>query len=171
MIESAELISSRFPGLKCILPIAPTISDDLIRQAIKDSPVDIKLTRNDIYGTLSACDLALVASGTATLETAMMNTPMVIVYKVSLFSYLIGRSFVKVPFIGLANLVAGEAVVPELIQRDANPRRLADEALSILEDDRTREQMREKLRGIKNALGIGGASKRTAEIAVEMIRS
>lgn len=171
MIKSVEILSAHFPKLLCILPVAPTISDAQILSYIENSMVDIKLTRNDIYGSLSVCDLVFVASGTATLETAMMNTPMVILYKVSLFTYLIGRIVVKVPYIGLVNLVAGDGVVPELIQKDANPQRLADEALLILNDDISRAEMTEKLKEVKNALGMGGASKRTAEIAIEMMKT
>lgn len=171
MIKSVEIVSKHFPKLQCILPVAPTISDAQVQSYIENSLVDIKLIRNDIYGSLSVCDLVFVASGTATLETAMINVPMVIVYKVSLFTYWIGRIVVKVPHIGLVNLVAGDRVVPELIQKDANPQRLADEALLILNDDISRVEMTERLKEVKNALGIGGASKRTAEIAIEMMKT
>ena len=171
MIKSVEIISEHFPKLQCILPVAPTISVAQIQSCIENSMIEIKLTRNDIYGSLSVCDLALVASGTATLETAMTYTPMVIVYKVSLFTYWFGRLVVKVPYIGLVNLVAGEEVVPELIQDDANPQRLADEALSILNSDISKTEIKEKLKDVKKALGVGGASKRTAEIAIDMIES
>lgn len=171
MIKSVEIISEHFPKLQCILPVAPTISDAQVQPCIENSLVEIKLTRNSIYGILSVCDLVFVASGTATLETAMMNTPMVIVYKVSLFSYWIGRIVIKVPYIGLVNLVAGDGVVPELIQKDANPQRLAEEALLILNDDISRAEMTGKLKEVKNSLGMGGASKRTAEIAIEMMKT
>ena len=99
------------------------------------------------------CDIALVASGTATLETALMEVPMIIAYKVSPISYWMAKRIVKVPHIGLVNLVAGEGVVPELVQDEVTPERLAHEAVTILDSDNLRENMIEKLRGIKVSLG------------------
>jgi lipid-A-disaccharide synthase len=130
--------------------------------------MEITISQEDIYKTLRACDLALVTSGTATLETALMEVPMVIVYRVSLISYWVGKMVVKVPYIGLVNLVAGEQVVPELIQDEVTPQRLSDEALAILESDQIKEDMRRKLQMVTERLGRGGASERTARIALEM---
>jgi lipid-A-disaccharide synthase len=111
----------------------------------------------------------LVASGTATLEAAILETPMVIVYRVSFFSYWVGRMVISVPFIGLVNLVAGEEVVPELIQGDVTPERLAQEAMDLLEHDEKRRVMVKKFRALRETLGQGSASERTARIALEMI--
>jgi len=127
--------------------------------------------QGDVHRVLKACDLALVASGTATLEAAILETPMVIVYRVSWFSYWIGRMVISVPFIGLVNLVAGEEVVPELIQGDVTPERLAREAMDILEHDDKRRDMVRKLRALRETLGRGSASERTARIALEMIEA
>jgi aminopeptidase len=115
------------------------------------------------------CHVALVTSGTATLDTAIMAVPMVVVYKVSPLSYRIGKMLIKTSFIGLANLVAGEKVVPELIQHEAAPERLADEVLRLIEDKDVREKMITKLIGVRKCLGEGGASERTARIAAEMM--
>jgi len=125
----------------------------------------------DVYRVLKACDLAMVASGTATLEAAILETPMVIVYRVSFFSYWIGRMVISVPFIGLVNLVAGEEVVPELIQGDVTPDRLAREAMDILDHDERRRDMVKKLHALRETLGQGSASERTARIALEMIEA
>jgi lipid-A-disaccharide synthase len=94
---------------------------------------------------------------------------MVIVYRVSFFSYWIGRMVIRVPFIGLVNLVAGEEVVPELIQGDVTPERLAQEAMDILEHDDRRRDMVRKLQALRETLGQGSASQRTARIALEII--
>jgi lipid-A-disaccharide synthase len=123
----------------------------------------------DIYRTLALCDLALVASGTATLETAIMGVPMVIAYRISPVSFRLAKMVVRVPFIGLVNLVAGEEIVPELIQGEVGPERLAAEAIDILENDSKRHAMKAKLAGVRDRLGRGGASKRTARIALEMM--
>ncbi len=169
MIKAAEILSSRYPDLRCVLPVASTISPDLVRSMIRQSSVEIKISQGDIYGTLTACDLALVASGTATLETAIMEVPMVIIYRVSPISFLIGKMIVRVPYIGLVNLVAGKKIVPELLQDKVTPANLAHEALTILESGRIKENMINKLRMVREKLGKGGASAKTARIAMEML--
>ncbi len=129
------------------------------------------MTQGDVYRVLKACDLALIASGTATLEAAILETPMVILYRVSSLSYWIGRMVISVPFIGLANLVAGEAIVPELIQGDVTPERLAREAVDLLEHGDRRRDMVRTLRALRETLGRGSASERTARIALELIET
>ncbi|MBW1863579.1 MAG: hypothetical protein JRJ02_14600 [Deltaproteobacteria bacterium] len=98
-----------------------------------------------------------------------MEVPMVIVYRVSPISFWIGKMVVKIPYFGLVNLVAGEEVVPELIQDEVTPDRLAHESFSILEGGRRKENMIKKLRLVRERLGSGGASERTARIAMEMM--
>jgi len=169
MIKAADMLSSRYQDLKCVLPLASTVSPDLVQSFIRQSSMEIRISQGDIYKTLRACDLAIVASGTATLETAIMEVPMVIVYRVSPISFWIGKMVVKIPYFGLVNLVAGEEVVPELIQDEVTPNRLAHEAISILEGGRRKENMIKKLRLVRERLGSGGASERTARIAMEIM--
>lgn len=169
MIKAVEILYSHYPNIRCVLAMAQTISTDLVESLISQSTMEITISREDIYKTLCACDLALVTSGTATLETAIMGVPMVIVYRVSLVSYWLGKMVIKVPYIGLVNLVAGEQVVPELIQDEVTPQRLSDEALAILENEQRKEDVRRKLQMVRERLGRGGASERTARIALEMI--
>jgi lipid-A-disaccharide synthase len=171
MVEAAERIRSTHARMKCLLPRASTIPAELLDGLLKKSSLDVRVIQGDVHRVLKACDLALVASGTATLEAAILETPMIIVYRVSSFSYWIGRMVISVPFIGLANLVAGEEVVPELIQGDVTPVRLAGEAMDILEHDDRRRHMVRKLRALRETLGQGSASERTARIAIEMIEA
>jgi lipid-A-disaccharide synthase len=169
MIDAAEILSTRYPGLKCILPVAQTISHDLIRSMVRRSSLEIIIAPKDVYRALAVCDIAMVASGTATLETAIMGVPMIIAYRVSPLSFWIGKMVVKVPYIGLVNLVAGKEVVPELIQGEVTPQGLADKAISILEDKNTRAAMIKDLQMVKERLGSPGASLRTARIALDMM--
>jgi lipid-A-disaccharide synthase len=169
MLKSAEILSPRYPDLKCVLPIAPTISPDLVKSVVTQSPLEIRISQGDIYKTLTVCDLALVTSGTATLETAIKEVPMIVVYRVSPITFWAAKMVVKVPYIGLVNLVAGEQVVPELIQDEVTPHRLAHEAIDILESRQKKENMIRKLRIVADKLGKGGASERTARIALEMM--
>ena len=132
MIRSAEILKTRYPDIRCLLPLAKTIESEFIDAFIGKSSLNIEVHKGDIYEVLNRCHIALVTSGTATLDTAIMAVPMVVVYKVSPLSYRVGKMLIKTSFIGLANLVAGERVVPELIQDEVTPERLADEALTLI---------------------------------------
>lgn len=169
MIQAGEKLRSRYNRLKCLLPRAPTIPADLIAGLLKKSSLDVQVISGDVYRVLKACDVALVASGTATLEAAILEAPMIIVYRVSFLSYWIGRMVIPIPFIGLVNWVAGERVVPELIQDALTPDRLAQEALDLLEHDDKRKDIQTKLRSVREKLGQGSASEKTGRIAMEMI--
>ena len=171
MVDAAEIISRSYPRLCCVLPLASTLSEDLVTSYLKDATIDIRVAGSDSKDLLSIADLAFIASGTATLEAAITETPMVITYKVSLFSYILARYLIKVSFIGLVNLVAGRAVAPELIQGNATGDRLAEEGLTILEDERAREKMIRDLQLVKERLGRGGASRGAASIAKDMMGS
>ncbi|MDY7037013.1 MAG: lipid-A-disaccharide synthase [Thermodesulfobacteriota bacterium] len=170
MIKAVELLSSRYKNLECVLPVASTVSRDIVKSMVRQSSVKIMISEGNIHKTLAVCDLAIVTSGTATLETALMEVPMIIVYRVSPISFLIAKMIVKVSYIGLVNLVAGEKVVPELIQKEVTPIRLSHEAMSILEHDHKKKNMINKLKTVKQRLGRGSASERTAKIAIEMMR-
>lgn len=171
MLRAAEILRGVYPGLCCVLPVASTVSFDRIASRIRETPVHVIPWREDMHRVLPACDVALVASGTATLETAIHGIPMIITYRVSPLSYWIGRSVVRVPFIGLVNLVAGRELVPEVIQDAVTPDRLAREAARLLADGQARENMVKGLQGVRARLGGPGASKRTAAIALKMLRS
>ena len=169
MIRSAEILKIRYPDIRCLLPLAKTLEPEFIDSFIRKSSLNIEVHQGDIYEILDSCHIALVTSGTATLDTAIMAVPMVIVYKVAPLSSWVGKVLIKTDFIGLANLVAGERVVPELIQDEVTPERLADEALTLIENEDVREKMITKLHGIRKGLGEGGASEKTAKIAADMM--
>ncbi len=169
MVAAAETLAGRYPGLQCLLSRASTIASALIEPLIRDSTAAITVLGGDIYRTLAMCDLALVASGTATLETALMGVPMVIAYRVSPVTYWFAKLIVRVPFIGLVNLVAGEEIVPELIQDEVRAEHLAAAAIDILENDSKRDVMKVRLAEVRDRLGRGGASERTARLALGMM--
>ena len=169
MIGAAEIISQDYPNLYCILPLASTVKEDVVVPYIKTAKIEIKIERLDTKEILKIADLALIASGTATLEAAIMETPMVIAYKVSFLSYMLGRFLIKVSHIGLVNLVAGKAIVPELIQGKATALRLAEEAVAILKNETLKRDMKKSLKLVHEQLGQGGAAKKAAHIAGEMM--
>jgi lipid-A-disaccharide synthase len=169
MIGAAEIISRYYPRLHCVLPLASTVREDVVKPYVENATIDVTIGRSDTRGLLKIADVALVASGTATLEAAIMETPMIVTYKVSGLSYILGRFLAKVSHIGLVNLIAGRTIVPELIQGEATALRLAEEALAILKNNGLRAEMKRQLRSIREQLGQGDASRKTASIAGEMM--
>ncbi len=170
MLKGAELINARLGQVQYLIPLADAIPVEMIREQLSLSPLAVTVVKENIYDAIAASDLAIVASGTATLEIALLGKPMIIIYRVSWLSYLIGRLFINIPYIGLVNIIAGKSIMPELIQERANPEAIATEALAILSDPARRQRMVEELSNLHDRLGRAGAAKRTARIAAEMIR-
>ncbi|MCD6262677.1 MAG: lipid-A-disaccharide synthase [Deltaproteobacteria bacterium] len=170
MIDAAEILNRRFSSVKYLLPLAHTIEKNLVQHLIEKSKADITVISGDkIHQLLSICDAAVVTSGTATLEVAIMGTPMIVVYMGSPVSFWIAKRLVKVPYISLVNLVAGKKVVPELIQEDVTPYNIASELTSLIEDKSRNNTIRRSLMNLKNSLGGKGASERAAKIAIELL--
>ena len=170
MIGAAGLLSRRFDNLQFILPIAPGLKREEIVNLTEKKSVTITIVDDSIYDVIDSSHLVMVASGTATLETALLTTPMVIIYKMSPLSYLIGKTLVKVPYIGMANIIAGKMVVPELIQEEATAEKITHEVTRLLEDNHYRQTTCKELTLIKEKLGEPGASKRAAQIALSMFQ-
>jgi lipid-A-disaccharide synthase len=142
--------------------VAPSLDPAQLAPAFEGLPV--QLVQGRTHEALAASDVALVASGTATVETALLGIPMVVVYRLSRLTYLMGRRFVRVPHVAMANLIAGRRVVPELIQDDFTPESVAREALSLLEDPARAAEMRSALAEVRARLGEPGASARAADV-------
>jgi lipid-A-disaccharide synthase len=168
MVNAAGLITRKLKGARFLLPAAGSINDGLLQKYLKHSGARIDVVRGGMYTALRASDAAIVASGTATLETALIGTPQVIVYRMSPISYAIAKSLVKLPHAGLPNIVAEREVVPELIQDEATPQKMADEVLSMLEGTK-REAILEGYDEIKRNLGRGGATDRVAKAVYNTI--
>lgn len=170
MIQAAEIIKEKNPQARFLLPLAPTIGREEV-QGLLGGFSAVTVIEGKTYEAISAADLAIVASGTATLETALLGKPMVIVYRVSAPTYWIGRMLIRVKCIGLANIVAGRKVVPELIQKDACGEKIAAEALKILSDSTYRENMTAELSAIRGKMGNAGAATRVAQMVLELAES
>ena len=169
LLRAAQILKREMPDLQFVLPLADTLEETSVTEIISGFNVKVKVVSGHTYDVISCADLALVASGTATLETALLGVPMIIVYKISLLSYFIGRLFVHVKNIGLVNIIAGKTIVPELIQGDASGKRIAAESLSILKNGERRQKMIKELEAIRARLGEPGAARRAAQIAHDMI--
>jgi lipid-A-disaccharide synthase len=167
LISTAGLLGKELPDLEFAVVTLPAF-EGLVKTEIQQAGGGIAVTTDHRYEALRFSELAIACSGTTTLEAAILRTPMIVIYRLAFFSWAVGRMIVKVPYISLANLVAGERVVPEFIQSQVNPGILADEALSLLTDETRKTRMIEQLDSVKQKLGTGGATVRTAELALEL---
>ena len=129
----------------------------------------IPIVEGERYNAVNAADLVWAASGTATLETALLEKPMIVVYRVSWVTYWLARLLVKIKYIGIANILAGKRIVPELVQSDLSPKRLVQESQAILNDHDARRTMIANLRMLREQLGAPGAATRVADLAVSLM--
>lgn len=172
MLAAATHVNRKMGGIRYAVSVAPGIDTDTVLEYIRPyrDVMDIRTAKGDIGDLLSRSKMAIAASGTVTLETAIHGVPMVIIYHVSPVSYMLGRALIRVEHIGLANIIAEERIVPELIQKDATPANIARAVINVLENPALFEETRRKLRMVRNQLGEAGASGKTAAIAYSMIR-
>ncbi len=168
MLKAAEQISAALPGAQFFLPKAPTLDDELIQRHLEGSPVEIKVLDSFRYNIRAAADFALVASGTATLETGILGCPMAILYKVSALTYFLGKRLSKVPFVGLINLVAEEKIAPEFLQHECTAENASEFAIRMLSNEGELSQTRTRLAQVREKLGGPGASHRVAEVIYEV---
>lgn len=171
LLSSARQLMKRHPGLRVIIAVADGLPLDLIESYVNQEAISARVVRGRTYEIMAASDLILVASGTATLEAAIIGTPMVIVYRLAFLSWLLGRLLIRVPYIGMVNLVAGRRVVPELIQFHATPERITAEAHRLLLSAEHRLRMRQELQQVRDRLGPPGALGRTVDAILECLQS
>ena len=138
-------------------------------EAVELSGLTVEIVESDRFAAVADSHVALCASGTATLEVGLLGTPMVMVYRLGAWTYVLARLLVRLPNVALVNLVLGRRVVPELIQGEANPERIAAEAARLLTDAGARNAMRTALAEVRGRLGAGGASGRAAGEVAEML--
>ena len=162
-------LAARRPDLQFLLARAPGLDDGLFDGPLAGTPVRVVLGRS--HAVLGVAAVALVASGTATVETALIGIPMVVVYRLSPLTYFLGRPFVHVDRYAMPNLVAGRLVVPELIQADFTPERVTEEALSLLENEARAGTMRRDLAEVRLKLGGSGASLRAAAVVRDLLEA
>ena len=171
ILDAAERLARKEPRTQFILAQASTIQDTLLQSLLRASPVPVTVVKEQASEVMACSDLVLVASGTATLQAAVVGTPMVLLYRTTALTYWLARALIRVKWIGLVNLVANRSVVPELIQGEATGSRICDEALRILEDRAAYDEMKRSLAKVKDALGEPGASTRAAEVVLAACRT
>lgn len=166
---AVALLHARRPDLEFLLPVAPSIDAALLEPALRGLPV--RLVPDGARAVLAACRVAIVASGTATVEAALLGAPMVVVYRLSALTHFLGRRLIQVPHVAMVNLIAGRRAVPELIQGDFTPERVADEVAALLPDGPRRSAMLQDLADVRARLGSGGASLRAAREVYALLQA
>ena len=171
LLQTAAELAKRDPKTQFILAQASSIDDNLLHDLLRESPVPVLVVKDQASEAMAVSDLLLVASGTATLQAAVVGTPMILLYKTTLPTYWVARMWIRVKWIGLVNLVAGRTVVPELIQDEATVERLTKEACRLLNDRQAYDEMKNGLRQVRQSLGDPGASFRTAQVVLAECRA
>ena len=161
---AVRLLAERRPDLQFLAAVAPSIDAQALRAGL---PAGVALAEGRTHSVLAAAQAAIVASGTATVEAALLGTPMVVVYRLSELTYRLGRRFVKVPHVAMANLIAERRIVPELIQHEFTPERVAEEVLALLGP--AGDATREALADVRRRLGAPGASGRAADVVSRLM--
>lgn len=171
MLDTACLIyKSLGTNTQFLILRSPTVSEDIFNTLLKPYRLPVYSVSNRTYDGLAACEFALVASGTATLETAILGIPMVILYKVSFLTWAYLKMLLKIPYIGLVNVVRGEKFIEEFIQYNARPQRIADYIVTILKDRQRLEQIQQGFSQVVASLGERGASQKAAQVIVDFLK-
>lgn len=170
-LQAAIQLHKVHPHTTYLIPLAPNLDREvLVKNGLADCELDIHVVEGDRYDLMASCDLVMAASGTVTLELALLQIPMLVSYKLSALTYFLGRRFIKVDFASLVNLVAGEEVVPELLQQEATSENIAHTLQRIWPGRTAHAEMITKLAEVKDALGQGGASDNVAQLALQFFK-
>ena len=166
MLRSCELIKEKLPDVEFILSRRKELDRNIYNNIISRSKIKPHSLENRPYEIMDVADLVILSSGSATLETAIMQKPMVIIYKTSLITWFLARNLIKIPNIGLVNVVAGKRIVPELVQFQVNAPNIAREALETLQKQ---NEIKLELKQVKQKLGSPGASNRAAHLIHKLL--
>ena len=169
VMHAAALRLSKESGVQFFCVCASTIDPREVAAALNDDLLKVPIVQRDRYDAIHAADLVWTASGTATLEIALLGRPMIIIYRLSWLTFMIARLLVRVDHIGMVNLIAGERLVPELVQNDANAQRIVEESRVLLNNTQRRESIMTKLAQLRPRLGGPGAAEQVADLALAMM--
>ena len=170
MLDAVKVLAGRHATMQFVLPQADSINDAVLQEHLQGFPIAIKVIKQQAYDVIQCCDAIMTTSGTASLEIALLQVPMVIAYRLAPLSYWLGKQLVKIPFIGLPNIIAGKSIAKELIQDALTAENLADEIERLLYDAGYRQTALQALQRVKGLLGKGGGSKNMADLALEMLQ-
>ncbi|UCE89042.1 MAG: lipid-A-disaccharide synthase [Pseudomonadota bacterium] len=169
ILGAAQILHRSRPALQFLLPVASTLREEDFAPWLHDHDVPVRLVPDRAREVIEACDAIITASGTVTLEIALLGTPMVVVYKVAPLTYFLVKRLIKIEHLALCNIVAGEQIVPELIQSNATPQRIAGQISAILDDPQRARTMREQLLAVREQLGVASDSDSVGRLVIEML--
>ncbi len=171
MLRAVKLALGEHPDMKPVVALSTLVPLERVERPIRDCGVDVEVVAGQAHTVMRASKVAVVASGTVTLEAAILETPILVIYRTSWITYFVGRLLATVRHMGLVNVLAGERIVPELLQWSANPRTICAKLVDLWDDEGARNQMVGRLREVAASLGSKVASRRTAEMVMEMLSS
>jgi lipid-A-disaccharide synthase len=172
MLDAVKILKRQLGSIQIVLSRAPSIPHQLIQHIIsRHELASLEIVDSPVGQIFRRCHFAVIASGTASLEGALAGIPMVIVYKMSTLNYCLAKMLIKVPHIGLANLIAQKRIVPELIQKQASAEHIAHRIIEIINDPEKYKKIRSELAGVRNLMGKRGAAARVAHIADQLMVS
>lgn len=170
-LQAAREIYKRHPEATFVIPMAPSLSIEEFKcPELERHDLPIEIIPDDRYSLMAACDLVMAASGTVTLELAILNVPMIVAYQISSLTYFLGRKLIKVKYASLVNLVADKEVVEELIQKDFTLGKIKKAIERIWPGTKIHTEMKKQLQNVSDMLGKPGASRRTAEQVMQLIK-
>jgi len=169
MLDTAAILVDMIPNIHFLIPLASTISREQVNPYLNGRNLPLTVVTDSTHEVIRACEMIVAASGTVTLEAAILGTPLVVVYKVNPLTYWLGKRLVKVNYVSLVNIIAGETVAPELIQHEVTPELIARESMKIFNDDERKEWIKRRLQYVRHELGTPGASDKAAAIALELV--
>lgn len=167
LLESAQTLQQKYPEVQIVIANAPTVPKESYLSFLTEYP-QVLLVENSTYEVMAYSDAAMVASGTATLEMTWFGTPFALVYRVSGLSYFLGKRMIKIPNIGLVNVVAGKRIVPELLQNDVCPQKLVPMMEKFLFDKVQQQIITAELKKVRDLLGQPGAANRVADLVLAL---
>jgi lipid-A-disaccharide synthase len=171
MIDASKEIAKELGAVQFLIAKFKDLPMDLYESRMKGLNFDIRIVDGHAHDALASSDFAIVASGTATLESAIIGTPLIIVYKASLLTYLVAKFIANIRFLGIVNIIAKKEVAPEFIQYRAIPKAIAAKAIEILKDAKRAACMKKGLDAVRSSLGSPGASQRAAKAVLYLINT
>ena len=170
MLKAAKIINKTIPQTQFIIAKAPNLDTQIYQDECRKFNLDLKVIEGRTYDCLNMAEASMVCSGTATLEAAIIQKPFLIVYKTNILNYLLYRPQLKIPYIGMVNIVAGKKIVPEFIQFNANPKKIANSILKFLQEPIAAKHLSQELAMVTNNLGAPGAAGRAAKLILELLQ-
>lgn len=171
MLAAAEKIVKQVPDCQFYLPVASTISREMLQNILKNYSLKVTLTDENTYDLMNIANTAIAASGTVTLEAALLKLPCVVIYKMATLTYWLGKILVKIPHFSLPNIVAGRQVIPELLQDAVSADQITRKILPMLLDDQEKNRLQHDLAEVRQKLGDVGAVNRVARVIIEVAQA